>query len=113
MKEFLKIAEDLYHIGLTHKGKRREFYFRSAVSRAYYGVLWYVRDFYDIKTTDLHGVVRAVLGKKSPELKRLLDILGRGRNYADYNPNPPIKFDDNVLKTYIDIAKRIVMRLEK
>ncbi len=113
MKEFLKIAEELYQIGLTHKGKKREFYFRSAVSRAYYGVLWHIRSFYGLNTTDLHGATRAVLGQKNPELKRLLDILGRGRNYADYNPNPPIKFDENVTKTYIDIAKKVTMRLEK
>lgn len=111
-KEFLKVAEDLYKIGLTHKGKKREFYFRSSISRAYYGVLWYIRDFYDLKGTDLHGMARAVLSTKNQELKALIDILGRGRNYADYYKKSPIKFDEKVTKTYIEIAKRIVMRLK-
>jgi len=113
MKYFLKVAEDLYRIGLTYTGKRKEFYFRSAISRAYYGVLWYIRDLYKIKGNDLHGLARAVLGQKDEDLLELLNLLGRYRNYADYYENPPIPFTESYVKFYLSLAKRIIMRLPK
>lgn len=113
MKGFLRVAEDLYRIGLTYNGKRKEFYFRSAVSRAYYGVLWYIRDFYKEKGTDLHGLARAILGKKDKNLLEMLNMLGRYRNYADYYKKSPIPFTENYVKFYLILAKKIIMRLPK
>lgn len=113
MKEFLKVAEDLYKIGLTYTGKKREFYFRSAVSRAYYGVLWYIRDYYGLQGTDLHGMVRAVLGKRDIKLKETLEMIGRLRNYCDYYSKIPVEFDTKSVKFYIELAKGILVRLKK
>ncbi|NPA52564.1 MAG: hypothetical protein GXO22_06685 [Aquificae bacterium] len=112
-KGFLKVAEELYKLGVNSRGDKREFAFRSAISRAYYGVLWYVRDFYNLKGTDLHGMARAVLGKRDIELKLLLDSLGKVRNYADYQENAPIKFDEGNTRYYIKIAKKIISGVRK
>ena len=112
-KEFFKVAEDLYKIGLTYSGKKREFYFRSAVSRAYYGTLWFIRDYYGLKGTDLHGMARAVLARKDIKLKEMLDMLGRIRNYADYYEKVPVDFDAKSVKFYIEIGKSITLRLKK
>jgi len=113
MKEFLKIAEDLYKIGVISKGKKKEFYFRSAVSRVYYGVLWYIRDLYNLKGTDLHGMARAVVGEKDKYLYNLLLVLSRYRNYADYQKNPPIDFNEKNTKIYLEKAKEIITRLPR
>ncbi len=113
MKELFKIAEDLYKIGLTHKGKKREFYFRSAVSRAYYGVLWSIRDYYNLKGTDLHSMARAVLAEKDIKLKEMLDMLGKVRNYADYYEKMPIDLTPKRVSFYIELAKNITLRLSK
>ncbi|EDP73524.1 hypothetical protein [Hydrogenivirga sp. 128-5-R1-1] len=113
MKEFFKVADDLYKIGLTYTGKKREFYFRSAVSRAYYGVLWFIRNYYSLRGTDLHGMARAVLAKNNIDLKNMLEMLGKVRNYADYYEKIPIDFDAKSVKFYIELAKSIVLRLKK
>ncbi|WP_456393343.1 hypothetical protein [Persephonella sp.] len=112
-KGFLKVAEELYKLGVNSRGDKREFAFRSAISRAYYGVLWYIRDFYGLKGTDLHGMARAVLGKNDINLKIKLDLLGRMRNYADYYENSPKKIDESSTRYYIYLAKEIIRGLKK
>lgn len=83
--------------------------FRSAISRAYYGVLWYIRDFYGLKGTDLHGMARSVLEKKHLYTeKEELRMLGKARNQADYQENSTIKFDEKTVRHYIYIARKIV-----
>ncbi|WP_456401504.1 hypothetical protein [Persephonella sp.] len=112
-KGFLKVAEELYKLGVNSRGDKREFAFRSAISRAYYGILWYIRDFYGLKGTDLHGMARAVLGKKDIEMKTFLDKLGKARNQADYSKNPYIKIDKKAVRYYINLAKTIILSLSK
>jgi len=113
-KGFLKIAEELYELGKKSRGEKREFLFRSAISRAYYGVLWYIRDFYKLKGTDLHGMSRSILGKKGlTELKRELIWLGKARNQADYEKIASIDIDEGTTKYYIYLAKRIIKGLRK
>ncbi len=113
-KGFLKVAEELYELGKRSRGEKREFAFRSAISRAYYGVLWYVRNFYGLKGTDLHGMARAVLNKRRLyKAKEELIILGKARNQADYQKTPILKFDEKTTKLYIYLAKQIIRSLEK
>ncbi len=113
-KGFLKVAEELYKLGVNSRGDKREFAFRSAISRAYYGVLWYIRDFYGLKGTDLHGMARAVLEKKNLHLeKEELRMLVKARNQADYQENSTMKFDEKTVRHYIYVAKKIIRSLKK
>ena len=43
-KEFLKIAEDILKDIDNYTGKRKEFYVKTGISRAYYGLIWHLRD---------------------------------------------------------------------
>jgi len=112
-KGFLKVAEELYELGKRSRGEKREFAFRSAISRAYYGVLWYIRDFYGLKGTDLHGMARATLGKRNVELKTLLVKLGKARIQADYYKIPSINIDERNVRYYIYLARTIIRGLSK
>ncbi|MBK3332783.1 hypothetical protein GWK41_06845 [Persephonella atlantica] len=117
-KGFLKVAEELYELGKRSKGEKREFAFRSAISRAYYGVLWYVRNFYNLRESeDLHKIVlKTLINKHSDFVVDLLIELKTARVDADYKVKKRklLKtIDKNVTKLYINIAKSIITYVEK
>jgi len=116
-KGFLKVAEELYELGKKSRGEKREFLFRSAISRAYYGVLWYIRDFYKIKEDkDLHSsIMKVVAHYHSNFLQIQLNKLRLARIDSDYK----IKtfkilkgFEKNQTLYYIKLANSIIKMLE-
>ncbi|NPA54135.1 MAG: hypothetical protein GXO21_05640 [Aquificae bacterium] len=117
-KGFLKVAEELYKLGVNSRGDKREFAFRSAISRAYYGVLWYVRDFYKLRESeDLHKVVLKKLERNHDEIVLFLFLeLKQARVDADYKwKNLKIlkQVDKKVAKQYINMAKSIINYIER
>ncbi len=116
-KGFLKVAEELYELGKRSRGEKREFFFRSAISRAYYGVLWYIRDFYNIsEDKDLHSsVLKIVKRYHSNFLQNQLNKLRLARIDSDYK----IKtfkilrgIEKNQTIYYIKLAESIVKTIE-
>ncbi|MDQ7055002.1 MAG: hypothetical protein Q9M89_00195 [Persephonella sp.] len=116
-KGFLKVAEELYELGKRSRGEKREFAFRSAISRAYYGVLWYIRDFYGLESEDLHKIVlKTIINKHSDFVVDLLTELKTARIDTDYKVKKRklLKtIDKNITKLYINIAKSIITYVEK
>ncbi len=113
-KGFLKVAEELYELGKRSRGEKREFLYRSAISRAYYGVLWYIRDFYKLRESeDLRLVVKKALEKR--ELTQTLTYLKKlafARIQADYRKkNIRIEIDEKATKDYIKLAYEIINSL--
>ena len=117
-KGFLKVAEELYELGKRSRGEKREFVFRSAISRAYYGVLWYIRNFYNLRESeDLHKIVLKKLEKNHNEIVVLLFLeLKQARVDADYKKQK-LKIlkqvDKNSVKKYINTAKTIISYIEQ
>ncbi len=117
-KGFLKVAEELYESGKKSRGEKREFLFRSAISRAYYGVLWYIRDFYKLRESeDLHKIVLKQIEKKHGLLvKKLFLELKYARIDVDYKKKnlKNIKFvDKNTTGYYIKLANVIIKYIER
>ena len=116
-KGFLKIAEELYELGKKSRGEKREFLFRSAISRAYYSVLWYIRDFYKIaEEKDLHSsVMKVVIRNHSGFLQNQLNKLRLARIDSDYKIRTfkVLKgIEKNQTIYYIKLAKSIIKMLE-
>ncbi len=117
-KEFLKVSEILYEIGKHSRGEKREFIFRSAISRAYYGVLWFIRDFHRLRESeDLHKIVlKALKNNHNDFVLNLFLELKTARIDADYkvkNKKLLKTIDKKITKLYINIAKSIIMYIEK
>ena len=113
-KGFLKTAEQLYELGKKSRGEKREFAFRSAISRAYYGVLWYIRDFYKLRESeDLRLVVKKALEKRNlSDTLEDLRLLSFARVQADYRKkNIRIEIDEKTTKDYIKLAYKIINSL--
>ena len=114
-KGFLKVAEELYELGKRSRGEKREFLFRSAISRAYYGVLWYIRDFYKLRESeDLRLIVKKALEKRNlTQASQGLKKLAFARIQADYRKkNIKIQIDEKTTKDYIKLAYEIINLLE-
>ena len=100
-KEFLKIAEDILKDIDNYTGKRKEFYIRTGISRAYYGLIWYLRDRlskqgYNFKNKNMHSHIPKVLADMGRfDLMERFEILKAKRNDADYN----LKYEFKKLKT--------------
>ncbi|EDP73394.1 hypothetical protein [Hydrogenivirga sp. 128-5-R1-1] len=120
-KEFLKIAEEILENIDNYTGRKKEFYVRTGISRAYYGLIWYLRDRlskqgYNFKKKNLHSHIPKVLinmgrleeAKKFEELKTI-------RNDADYNLKSEFKrlktLDKKTLRVYIKDIHLFISRL--
>ena len=110
-KEFLKIAKDILKNLDNYTGRQKEFYVRTGISRAYYGLIWYLRDRlskqgYNFKGKNLHSYIPRILmrmGKLDEAFE--FENLKIKRNDADYNLKSEFKklktLDKKTLKTYI------------
>jgi len=114
-KGFLKVAEELYELGKRSRGEKREFAFRSAISRAYYGVLWYIRDFYNLRESeDLRVITYKALKKRNlSQIIEDLKELSQARIQADYRKKRlKITIDEITTNYYIKLALKIINSLE-
>ena len=120
-KEFLKIAEDILKDVDNYTGKRKEFYVRTGISRAYYGLIWYLRDRlskkgYNFKSRNMHSFIPNVLINmgKLKEAKKFEELKIK-RNDADYNLKSEFKklktLDKKALKTYIKDVHLLISRI--
>ncbi len=120
-KEFLKIAKYILKNLDNYTGRQKGFYVRTGISRAYYGLIWYLRDRlskqgYNFKGKNLHSYIPKILmrigsleeAKKFEELKTI-------RNDADYNIKSEFKrlkaLDKRNLKAYIKDVHLFISRL--
>ncbi|MEK7398583.1 MAG: hypothetical protein AAB116_16750 [Candidatus Poribacteria bacterium] len=90
-----------------------EAYYRSAISRAYYGVFCIARDrkgYSDYKKSDAHSKVIENYVKSSDEDERIIATilikLRRARNYADYDAN--VVINREMAKMMVNSAKAIL-----
>ncbi|WP_457643080.1 hypothetical protein [Persephonella sp.] len=114
-KGFLKVAEQLYELGKSSRGDKREFAFRSAISRAYYGVLWYIRDFYGLRESEDLRIITYKALKKRNLLQVIEDLkeLSQARIQADYRKKKlKITVDEITTNYYIKLALKIINSLE-
>ena len=120
-KEFLRIAEDILKDIDNYTGKQKEFYVRTGISRAYYGLTWHLRDRlskqgYTFKSRNIYSFIPSVLinmgkleeAKKFEELKTII-------NDADYNLKSEFKIlktvDKKTLKAYIKDVHLLISRI--
>ncbi len=120
-KEFLKIAEDILKNLDNYTGRQKEFYVRTGISRAYYGLIWYLRDRlskqgYNFKGKNLHSYIPRILmiiGKEKEAKK--FESLKLKRNEADYSLKSEFKklktLDKKALKTYIKDIHLLISRI--
>ncbi len=120
-KEFLKIAEDILKNLDNYTGRQKEFYVRTGISRAYYGLIWYLRDRlskqgYNFKGKNLHSYIPKVLASLGRfDLVKRFEILKAERNDADYNIKSEFKrlktLDKRTLRAYIKDVHLFISRL--
>ena len=120
-KEFLKIAEDILKNLDNYTGRQKEFYVRTGISRAYYGLIWYLRDRlskqgYNFKGKNLHSYIPKVLASLGRfDLIEDFEILKTKRNDADYNTKLEFKklktLDKKALKVYIKDVHLFISKL--
>ncbi len=120
-KGFLKVAEDILNSVDDYSGQKKEFYIRTGISRAYYGLIWHLKDRlskqgYNFKGKNIHHFIPKVLAdmgklkeaKKFEELKTM-------RNDADYRQKSEFKklktVDKRALKTYIKNVHLFISRI--
>ena len=120
-KGFLKVAEDILNSVDDYSGQKKEFYIRTGISRAYYGLIWHLKDRlskqgYNFKGKNIHHFIPKVLAdmgklkeaKKFEELKTM-------RNDADYRHKSEFKklktVDKRTLKTYIKNIHLFISRI--
>ena len=116
-KGFLKIAEEILQNIDSYTGSKKEFYVRTGISRAYYGLIWHIRDRlskqgYNFKGKNLHGYIPKILASMGRfDLIEEFEILKAKRNDADYNLKSEFKklktLDKKTLKVYIKDVHRI------
>ena len=109
-KTNIYLAEDLLN-------QTEESYFRSAVSRAYYGAFCIARNvigFKDSTGANIHWEVineyRSSSDKNERNIGRILDKLRRARNNADYNEDKPVTKD--IAERSVISAKYILTSME-
>lgn len=110
-KEYFTVAQELAK-------KDKEGYFRSAISRAYYGAFCLARNKKGYKNytgSDVHSkVIEAFKTEKDKNLREIgakLDMLRRQRNLADYNED--IKICQKLTTRMLIIAEKIIELIEK
>ncbi|NPA52677.1 MAG: Spc97/Spc98 family protein [Aquificae bacterium] len=120
-KGFLKVAEDILKNIDNYSGSQKEFYIRTGISRAYYGLIWQLKERlekqgYNFKGKNIHHFIPKVLAdigkfkeaKKFEELKTI-------RNDADYRYKSEFKklktIDKRTLKTYIKNIHLLISRI--
>jgi len=104
--KFIKLAENL-HLQNTEEC------FRTAISRAYFGIFCLIRNYKGYKEytkPDIHSkVIRSLKTSGDPneqEIGKLIDDLRRQRNLADYNEN--IKINKRISERCILKANKIL-----
>jgi len=106
-KDYIRIAEDLLNRG-------DEAYFRSSISRAYYGTFGPARNkkgYKEYAGADVHWkVINEYNNQSEQDIGRTLDKLRRARNDADYNEEKLIKKD--LAERTILIAKKVLTSIE-
>ena len=120
-KEFLKIAEDILKDIDNYTGKRKEFYVRTGISRAYYGLIWHLRNSlskqgYNFKNKNMHSHIPKVLASMGRfDLIEDFEVLKAQRNDADYNLKSEFKrlktLDKKTLRVYIKDIHLFISRL--
>jgi uncharacterized protein (UPF0332 family) len=108
--KFIELAENL------HLQKTEEC-FRTAVSRAYFGIFCIIRNYIGCKEhtkPDVHSKVIASLktseDPNEQEIGKMIDELRRLRNLADYNED--IKIDEEISKRCILKANEILRMIK-
>ena len=101
------------HLAIELLNGNNESYYRSAISRAYYGVFCIIRDregFSYYRKSDVHSKVIEEYTKSNDEDERvigsILDELRKARNLADYNSGKVISKVD--AERMVDSAKYIL-----
>ena len=120
-KEFLKIAEEILENIDNYTGRKKEFYVRTGISRAYYGLIWYLRDRlskqgYNFKKKNLHSHIPKVLASMGRfDLIEDFETLKAQRNDADYRARNELLWlttlDKRALRTYIKEVHLFISRL--
>ncbi len=87
---FLKIAEYILKNIDDYSGNHREFYIRTGISRAYYGLIWQLKERlekqgYNFKGKNIHHFIPKILALLGRfDLVEEFEILKAKRNDADY-----------------------------
>jgi uncharacterized protein (UPF0332 family) len=104
--KYVYVAEELLE-------KTDESYFRSAISRAYYGIFCIARNNKGYRRyygSDVHRKVindyKDSIYEEEQEIGRVLDIIRKLRNYADYDEDRLI--DRSFAKKAVNLAKYIL-----
>ncbi|WP_457626964.1 hypothetical protein [Persephonella sp.] len=120
-KGFLKVAEDILKNIDNYSGSQKEFYIRTGISRAYYGLIWQLKERlekqgYNFKGKNIHHFIPNILlsmgkfkeARKFEELKTI-------RNDADYRLKKEFKgiknIDKRILKTYIKDVHLLISQI--
>jgi uncharacterized protein (UPF0332 family) len=103
---YIYVAEEI----LT---KSDESYFRTAISRAYYGIFCIARNrkgYRKYLRSDVHRMVinsyKDSIDEEEQEIGRVLDIIRKLRNYADYDEDRLI--DRSFAEKAVNLAKYIL-----
>ena len=120
-KGFLKVAEDILENIDNYSGKTKEFYIRTGISRAYYGLIWYLRNRlskkgYNFRGKNVHHFISKVLANEGRlDLVEEFEVLKAKRNDADYRETKEFKklknIDKRVLKAYIKDIHLFISKL--
>ena len=112
--KYVILANDL--MGATKTEDMEEAYFRSSVSRSYYGVFSLARNKKNLQKNEEKNVHRKVIdayknssSKTEKKVGHNLDELRRLRNYADYDEN--CRIDKNAADRAIDLAKAVLPQI--
>ncbi|WP_457621594.1 hypothetical protein [Persephonella sp.] len=120
-KGFLKISEDILKNVDTYSGSQKEFYIRTGISRAYYGLIWQLKERlekqgYNFKGKNIHHFIPKVLASLGRfDLVEEFENLKIIRNDADYRLKNEFKrlkrVDRKELKSYIKDVHLFISRL--
>ncbi|NPA58040.1 MAG: hypothetical protein GXN94_01970 [Aquificae bacterium] len=120
-KGFLKVAEDILKNVDNYSGSQKEFYIRTGISRAYYGLIWQLKERfekngYNFKGKNIHHFIPKVLASLGRfDLVEEFEILKAKRNDADYRTIKEFvwlkRVDKKELKSYIKDVHLFISRL--
>ena len=120
-KGFLKVAEDILNSVDDYSGQKKEFYIRTGINRAYYGLIWHLKDRlskqgYNFKGKNIHHFIPKVLADMGKyDLLEDFEILKQKRNDADYNKKTEFvklrNIDKRELKVYIKDVHLFISKL--
>lgn len=112
---YVTLADEL--LGTTKIEGMEEAYFRSSISRSYYGAFCIARNKKGFQVYEKGNVHRKVIdeyknasSKNEKKIGRNLDELRRLRNHADYKEDH--KIDKNIADRAINLAKDVLSQID-